>query len=61
MDINDLILETDAPYLKEEGETYGTPFLVQKIASKLANLQNLDSKEVARKTSLNATELYNLS
>ena len=60
MSLEDLLLETDAPYLKETGQKHSTPFLVQRIARKLANIQNSETDEVALVTSMNAIEVYNI-
>ena len=60
MDINDLLIETDAPYLSERGRGTGTPALVLGIAIKLSSMFNLSLEDVARITTSNAMKLYRI-
>ncbi|XP_063442890.1 putative deoxyribonuclease TATDN2 [Mytilus trossulus] len=60
MDINDIIIETDAPYLSNKGGRTGCPSMTYDIAQKLANLFNVSLMEVACVTTSNALKLYNI-
>ena len=58
MDIHDIIIETDAPYLSIKGKKKGTPLLVFDIGVKLSNLMNVSLEEIAEITTANARQLY---
>lgn len=60
MDIHDIIIETDAPYLSIKGKKKGTPLLVFDIGVKLSNLMNLSLEEIAEITTANARQLYRI-
>ena len=57
-----MLLETDAPFLApvpERGKR-NEPFFVTHTAQKVADLRNIDTQEVARRTSENAKRLFGL-
>ncbi|CAG2254367.1 tatD [Mytilus edulis] len=60
MDINDIIIETDAPYLSNKGGRTGCPSMTYDIAQKLANLFNVSLMEMASVTTSNALKLYKI-
>ncbi|VDI48315.1 TatD DNase family protein [Mytilus galloprovincialis] len=60
MDINDNIIETDAPYQVTKEEEQDVPSATYEIAKKLANLFNVSLMEVASVTTSNALKLYNI-
>lgn len=62
IDLNDLVLETDAPYLAPHpyrGKTNFSYYLPQ-IAQKLADIKELPLQEVAKKTTENAEKLFSI-
>lgn len=60
MDINDIIIETDAPYQVTKEEEQDVPSANYEIAKKIANLFNVSLMEVASVTTSNALKLYNI-
>lgn len=60
MDLRDIIIETDAPFLSRERRRKGSPELVPEIAISLASLFNRPLEDIARVTTSNAMELYRL-
>jgi TatD DNase family protein len=57
-----MLLETDAPFLApvpERGKR-NEPLFVTHTAQKVADLRNIDTQEVARRTSENAKRLFGL-
>ncbi|VDI09311.1 Hypothetical predicted protein [Mytilus galloprovincialis] len=60
MELGDLLLETDAPYLPGADGSTGSPLLVKDLAEKIANLHNVSTEEVARITTDNAKKLYKI-
>ena len=60
MKLEDLLIESDAPYLHPSSLKFGSPLLVRDIADKLANIFSCTVDEVAEITANNAVELYNL-
>jgi TatD DNase family protein len=62
IDLNHLILETDSPYLApapNRGKRNETAYL-RLIAERLADVKGISVESVARETSENAIELFNL-
>lgn len=63
IDLKNLILETDSPFLPpvpHRGKR-NQPTYLPIIASKIAEIKNIDIEEVAEKTSENAVSLFNLT
>ncbi|XP_063399041.1 uncharacterized metal-dependent hydrolase YabD-like [Mytilus trossulus] len=60
MELRDLLLETDAPYLPGADGSTGSPLLVKDLAEKIANPHNVSTEEVARITTDNAKKLYKI-
>ena len=60
--LENLLLETDAPYLAPEPHrgTPNEPAYIRNIAEYLANLKDIDIKEVEEKTSQNARKIFNI-
>jgi len=61
MDLKDLILESDAPYLQGENGKTALPTVVREVARKLATLHSKTTDQVADITSETARQLYRLS
>ncbi|MBQ5620942.1 MAG: TatD family hydrolase, partial [Alistipes sp.] len=62
MALEDLILETDCPYLTpvpHRGQRNESAYVVH-TAAKVAELQGISPEEVARQTTRNAEELFDL-
>lgn len=63
IDLNHLLLETDSPYLAPHplrGKRNESSYLIY-VASKLAEVYNLNIEEIARVTTQSAMELFNIS
>lgn len=61
MELKHLVIETDAPYLHRRKEKEGTPLLTIEIVEKLATMFSRECEEVARITTENTVELYNIN
>lgn len=62
INLDKIVLETDAPYLAPmpfRGKR-NNPIYVKYVAEKIAQLKNIDIKEVLQKTSENAKKVYNV-
>ena len=62
LDMEDILLETDSPYLSPEpfrGKT-NEPKNIELVAKKIAEIKNLKYEEVLLKTTENATQLFDL-
>lgn len=60
LDIDDIVLETDSPYLSPQRGNKNEPKNIKIIAEYIANIKNLDEKIVQGKTTENVLEIYNL-
>ncbi len=63
MDLDDLLLETDCPYLTpvpHRGERNESSY-VHYVCEKVAELKNLDPEEVAQRTTANAERLFGIT
>ena len=62
IDINDILLETDSPYLSPEPNRgkQNSPLNLIYIAKKVAEIKGISVEEVIEKTTNNAKELYNI-
>lgn len=60
MDLNDLLLESDSPYLKDENQNIALPTIIREIARKIAIIHGKTTDEIAAITSSNAKQLYRL-
>ena len=58
--LNRILLETDSPWFKQEGQEYGTPLNVKIAAKKIAEIKKITTEEVEKQTDLNAIEFFNL-
>ena len=62
IDLNDILLETDSPYLSPEpnrGKT-NSPLNLKYIVDKIAEIKEISVEEVIETTTNNAKELYNI-
>jgi TatD DNase family protein len=62
IDLKDIVLETDAPYLAPvpfRGKR-NEPYYLKKIAEKIAEIKNISVEEVAAFTTANAKKLFNM-
>jgi len=55
-----ILIETDAPYLSPTREKRSTPLDVEKIAHKIAEIKEIPFEKVAKQTTKNAKELFNI-
>ncbi|CAC5407141.1 tatD [Mytilus coruscus] len=60
LDLKDLVLETDSPYLHPQGYPEASPELLKDIIWKLASMFDVPSEDIARVTTRNARQLYNI-
>lgn len=62
MKLEDIILETDAPYIHQPSESFGSPMLIQDILSALYSMfPAYSTDEIANITTKNCLQLYNIS
>lgn len=60
IDINDIVLETDSPYLSPYRGKQNTPLNLEYIAKYIAEIKNISYEEVCDVTSKNAISLFDL-
>lgn len=60
MDLNDIVLESDSPYLQDENGNTALPTVIREIARRLAILHGKTTDEIAAITATNARQLYRL-
>jgi Tat protein secretion system quality control protein TatD with DNase activity len=60
MDMKDLNIETDAPYLDGNGRQTGCLSMVREIAMKLSGMFNMTLPDVAAVTTSNTLKLYKI-
>ncbi|CAC5419833.1 tatD [Mytilus coruscus] len=60
LDLEDLVLETDSPILHPQGYSEASPELLKDIMWKLASMFHVPSEDIARVTTRNARQLYNI-
>jgi len=60
MQLEDLILETNVPYLHTPAEKFGSPMLLQDIATKITTVFSCSFDDVVETTTRNALQLYNI-
>ena len=60
--LEDLLIETDAPYLTPHPYrgTRNEPAYVSMVAKKIAELKNISDEKVAKQTTFNACQLFNI-
>ena len=60
--LEDLLIETDAPYLTPHPYrgTRNEPAYVSMVAKKIAELKNISYEKVAKQTTFNACQLFNI-
>lgn len=58
--LDNLLIETDCPYLSPSGEGRNTPLSVKEVAKEIAEIKNIPLKEIENKTTENAQKLFNL-
>jgi len=60
MQLENVILETDAPYLQTSAEKFGSPMLLQDIATRITSVSSCSFDDVVETTTRNALQLYNI-
>ena len=60
MPLNRIMLETDSPWFRQEGQKYGVPVNVKIACEKIAEAKKINILEVERQTDLNATGFFGL-
>ncbi len=58
--LNRILLETDSPWFKQEGQEFGEPINVKVACGKIAEIKKISIEEVEKQTDLNAIEFFNL-
>lgn len=58
--LNKILLETDSPWFKQEGQEYGIPNNVKIPCQKIAEIKRVSLAEVEKQTDLNAINFFNL-
>jgi TatD DNase family protein len=63
LDMKNILLETDSPFLSPEPlrGTKNEPYNVKYVAEYIANMKNIDLKEVSKITSMNAISQFDLN
>ncbi|MFH1823271.1 MAG: TatD family hydrolase [archaeon] len=60
MPLNRILLETDSPWFKQEGQKFGQPTNVIVPLKKIAEIKKISEEEVEKQTDLNAKKFFNL-
>jgi len=60
MPLNQIMLETDSPWFKQDGQKYGKPTNVIIPLKKIAEIKKIDVTKVEKQTDLNAKAFFNL-
>lgn len=60
MPLNKIMLETDSPWFKQEGQDFGTPLNTLFVCRKIAEVKNLTEEEIEKQTDLNAINFFKL-
>lgn len=60
MELSDILLETDSPYLSPSKRVPATPLLLQEILWKMATMFNTTQEEIAQTTTVNVKRLYRI-
>jgi TatD DNase family protein len=60
MPLNKIMLETDSPWFKQEGQEFGEPINVKVVCQKIAEIKKISEKEVEAQTDKNAIEFFGL-
>jgi len=60
MPLNRIMLETDSPWFKQEGQEFGEPINVKVACEKIAEIKKLSLQEVEKQTDENAGEFFGL-
>jgi Tat protein secretion system quality control protein TatD with DNase activity len=60
MDLQDIVMESDSPYIRPEGFQDVSPHLLKDIIWKLASMFRTNDEEIAEITTRNAQQLYGL-
>jgi TatD DNase family protein len=58
--LNRILLETDSPWFKQEGQEFGEPINVKIACEKIAEVKKISFEEVEKQTDLNAKEFFGL-
>jgi Tat protein secretion system quality control protein TatD with DNase activity len=60
MDLQDIVMESDSPYIRPEGFQDVSPYLLKDIIWELASMFRTNGEEIAEITIRNARQLYGL-
>jgi Tat protein secretion system quality control protein TatD with DNase activity len=60
MDLQDIVMESDSPYIRPEGSQDVSPYLLKDIIWKLSSMFRTNDEEIAEITTRNAQQLYGL-
>lgn len=60
MSINKLMLETDSPWFKQEGQEFGEPINVKFVLEKIAEIKKIPIQEVEKQTDRNAIDFFHI-
>jgi len=60
MPLNKIMLETDSPWFKQEGQEFGEPINVNIACQKIAEIKTLEKSYVEKQTDKNAEEFFML-
>lgn len=60
MPLNKIMLETDSPWFKQEGQEYGEPINVNVALEKIAEIKTLEKSYVEKQTDKNAVDFFHL-
>ncbi len=58
--LDNLLLETDAPFLAKRKEDRSEPWFIREVANEIARIKDLEFSEVWNKAGKNAKEVFNL-
>lgn len=59
--LDNLLLETDAPFLAKRKEDRSEPWFIREVADEIARIKDLEFSEVWKQAGENAKEVFNLS
>jgi TatD DNase family protein len=60
MPLNRIMLETDSPWFKQEGQEFGIPTNVKLVCEKIAEIKTLEENYVEKQTDLNAIDFFRI-
>lgn len=60
MDLQDIVMESDSPYIRPEGFRDVSPYLLKDFIWKLASIFSTNDEEIAEIATRNTRQLYGL-